>query len=136
MLAPPLSVQIDHLEAITSRRRAAWDRYDGALREQLAASGTRVLEGRGGSAHTFALVLPRPELRPPVLAHLASAGVHATSHFEPLHDSPVGRRLDPDRRCPGSTRLAASIVRLPLFDALGEDQQRRVIDAVVTAPLA
>jgi dTDP-4-amino-4,6-dideoxygalactose transaminase len=70
-----------------------------------------------------------------VHAHQASAGIHATSHFPPLHESPVGRRLDPDRRCPASTRLAASLVRLPLFDALDEDQQARVVDAVVAAPL-
>jgi dTDP-4-amino-4,6-dideoxygalactose transaminase len=136
LLAPPLAVQLDALDAILERRRRRWLRYMDGLSAAADDRGWRILGPSGDwSAHGFVVVLPDPVERPALLAHLAAHGVHATSHYEPLHSSPMGLRISRDRHPrPHTDRLAGSLVRLPIFDSMSDDEQALVIDAVEGAP--
>jgi dTDP-4-amino-4,6-dideoxygalactose transaminase len=136
LLAPPLAVQLDALDDILERRRRRWTRYVDGLAATATDRGWRILGPSGDwAAHGFVLVLPDPVERPALLAHLAAQGIHATSHYEPLHASPMGLRISRDRRPrPQTDRLAGSLVRLPIFDSMGDDEQALVIDAIESSP--
>ena len=61
--------------------------------------------------------------------------VDVTTHFEPLHTSPYGRSvlgLKPGT-LPVTERVAASIVRLPLYPQLTEGEAGRILVAVRSA---
>ena len=127
--------QLEQRDTVQARRRRIWDRYA----EELAEWGDRhgvalpdVPEDRRHPAHLFHVRLPGRGERDALIDHLSSSGILAVFHFQPLHLSPMGRRLDPG--CPGlpvTEAAAAGLVRLPLFASLTEDEQSRVISAVM-----
>jgi dTDP-4-amino-4,6-dideoxygalactose transaminase len=75
-------------------------------------------------------VLIDPAIRPAVLKRLADAGVQAASHFVPLHASPYGRTLAPGVSLPRTDRLAAALIRLPIYPGLSNGDAERVVDAL------
>src|SRR6476646_6718738 len=53
-------------------------------------------------------------------------------HYLPLHLSEMGRRFGGEPgACPVTEDMSQRIVRLPLFNDLAEDQQARVVDALL-----
>jgi len=127
--------QLEQRDTLQARRRRIWDRYAEELAEWGGRHGVAlpdVPEDRRHPAHLFHLRLPGRGERDALIDHLASFGILAVFHFQPLHSSPMGRRLDPG--CPGlpvTEAAAAGLVRLPLFASLTEDEQSRVISAVM-----
>jgi dTDP-4-amino-4,6-dideoxygalactose transaminase len=78
-------------------------------------------------------VLVDPARREHLLARLAEDGVRAASHFVPLHTSPFGSRLSPGLSLPVTERVAASIVRLPIYPGLTDADVHRVVDVLCRA---
>ena len=126
--------QLERREEIQSDRRRIWDRYAAELSgwaERHGVALPAVPEDRRHPAHLFHLRLPGRRERDALIEHLSSRGILAVFHYQPLHLSRMGRRLDPD--CPPlpvTEATAEAIVRLPLFAGLTEDEQSRVIEAV------
>jgi len=82
-------------------------------------------------AHLFYMILPSPESRTALIAHLREAGILSVFHFQPLHLSAKGRELGGQPGdCPVTEWAADRLLRLPLFTALTGEEQTRVIDAV------
>jgi dTDP-4-amino-4,6-dideoxygalactose transaminase len=137
LLAAFLLAQIEHLEPITTARRAIWQRYH-TLLEPLDAQGLLarpvVPADCEHNGHIYWLLL-RPGIdRDAVLASMRAAGVSATFHYVPLHDAPAGRRL---ARAAGrldvTVDAAARLVRLPLWVGLTPDDQARVVHTLQDA---
>lgn len=129
-----LSVQLEALADIQERRQRIWNRYDEALGKAAAAAGAGIVRGHPearGNAHLFALVLRSGEERRRFIEHVRSRGVCAAAHYVALHTSPLGRRLHDGRPLPWSERLGTSLVRLPLYFNLSDEDVSRVIDAVL-----
>jgi dTDP-4-amino-4,6-dideoxygalactose transaminase len=127
-------VQLDKLEEITRRRRDIAARYDAGLAELESRGELRVVRSVcGASSHHIYAVLIDPTRRPAFLRHLAAAGIGAASHFVPLHSSPFGRRVAATAGLPATERLAASVVRLPIYPELGPSDIERVVDGVERA---
>jgi dTDP-4-amino-4,6-dideoxygalactose transaminase len=126
--------QLARLDAITRRRPEIAARYAEGLAD-LERRGelrfVRALEGE--SCHHIFAVLVAPARRQAILHHLAGRGIGAASHFVPLHASPYGRRVGRSPALPRTERLAASLVRLPIYPDLGDDEQARVIEGVSAA---
>ena len=126
--------QLEHADAITAERRAIWSRYHEAFADLEARSLVRrpvVPVGCEHSGHLYYLMLPSSELRDAFIAELAQRGVHSVFHYVPLHSSPAGSRLG---RASGSLELtedlSGRLVRLPIWQTLGDERQERVISAV------
>jgi dTDP-4-amino-4,6-dideoxygalactose transaminase len=136
MTAAFLWGQMGAAAEITARRLAIWNTYHRAF-ERLESSGRLrrpiVPAECQANAHMYYVLLPDGVERSRFLAHLASRGVDAVSHYVPLHSSPAGVRLG---RHVGSlahtTALSSQLVRLPLWLGL-EPFQHQVIDAVHAA---
>ena len=81
--------------------------------------------------HLFYLLLPSAERRQALIDHLKARGILSVFHYQPLHLSTMGRRFGGrPGDCPVTERAADTLLRLPFFNALGEDEQEEVIAAV------
>lgn len=134
LLAALLLVQMRHLDEITARRVAIWERFQREL---------QVLEDEGHiflmkvrpqaqiNGHIFAFRLARPEKRDAVLRELRRRGVEATFHYVPLHTAPFARQHFPNcPELPVTDLVSRTLVRLPIFPDLTEEQQVYVVKTV------
>jgi dTDP-4-amino-4,6-dideoxygalactose transaminase len=126
-----LRAQMEQAWAITARRLALWDAYhevfeamesDGVCRRPVIPADCT------HNAHLYYLLLPDAGRRERFIRAMAGAGIGAIFHYVPLHSSEAGRRF---ARAHGSLatteRVASTLVRLPLYLGL-EDDQARVVD--------
>jgi dTDP-4-amino-4,6-dideoxygalactose transaminase len=126
--------QLAEADEITARRRAICAAYRDAF-APLADKGLVELPfdvpDVRPDGHAFCLLARRPEDRPELIRALADARIQATFHYAPLHSSPAGRRYG---RTQGSLavteRVAATIVRLPVWPGLPDDVPARAAAAI------
>jgi dTDP-4-amino-4,6-dideoxygalactose transaminase len=124
--------QLAKFDQILDERRRVARFYDAALSDLEAEHRLQVVRpaGEGSSSHHIYAVLVDPDVRSPVLQALARSGVQAASHFVPLHASPFGRALAPGLSMPCTDRIAASLVRLPIYPGLSESDTATVAAAL------
>ncbi|HEX8208033.1 MAG TPA: dTDP-4-amino-4,6-dideoxygalactose transaminase [Solirubrobacteraceae bacterium] len=122
--------ELERVDAITEDRRRVWRAYEAAFGDHDVA---RVPEGAEHNAHIFWLRQADRGARDRLIAHAAARGVDLRFHYTPLHVSPAGRRLGRAGGPLGVTEAAAEgLVRLPLWEGMGDDDVERVVDAVST----
>ena len=128
-------LQLKHMEAVMARRAAIDATYRSALAD---VPGIRVLpKGQQVVAnHSYFPVLVSPDFRmsrDALYEHLKRHGVHARRYFHPLiSDFPMYRGLPTAGRSnlPVAARAADQVLCLPIYPALTDEQQQRVIDLV------
>ena len=127
--------QLRKLDRLNGAREGIYRRY---LREfaSLEQAGTLRLptipQGSSPNWQVFYLVLSDRSRRDAFLEGLRRRRIEAAFHFVPLHTSPYWKRMRgecPD--LPVTDRIASSLVRLPLYPDLTEEDQQRVIEAVL-----
>jgi dTDP-4-amino-4,6-dideoxygalactose transaminase len=65
------------------------------------------------------------------ISFLKERNILAVFHYVPLHTSEMGARLGyREGQLPVSEDVSGRLVRLPFFNTLSDDDQRRVIEAV------
>jgi dTDP-4-amino-4,6-dideoxygalactose transaminase len=123
--------QLTKFDRILDERRRVAGYYDPAFSDLEREGRLQVVRPTGGSSshHIYALLVD-PDARASVLQSLGRAGVQAASHFVPLHASPFGREVAPGTSLPCTDRIAASVVRLPIYPGLSERDMDRVVAAV------
>ncbi len=135
LLAAFLYGQLERAAGIQARRRQIWTTYDALLADWARAHEVRtpVVPPHCDQAyHLYALLLPTAEQRDRFIAHLKARGVLAVFHYLPLNLSPMGQAFGGiPGQCPVTEALSARLVRLPFFNAMSDDEQAYVIDAVV-----
>ena len=137
LIAAFLAAQFEAAEVITLRRRATWQRYHErlcALEEQGRLRRPLVPECCQHNAHLYYVLIAEGIDRQRVLEKLRADGVHAVSHYVPLHSSVAGRRYGRARGdLPVTTALAERVIRLPMWVELTEAQQEQVCTALAGA---
>ena len=133
MIAAFLLAQLEDMDAIQARRLAAWHRY-AAILEPLAHEGAIELPAipayATNNAHMFFLLCPDLDTRTALLEHLKADGIYAAFHYQALRSSPFfADQAGPDT--PHADRFSRTLVRLPLFAELGEDEAERIALSVV-----
>jgi len=134
VLAAFLYGQLEMWKEIQAKREVIWKRYDMELRSWAFESGVEVPtvpEHCDQAWHLYYLILPSLETRTRFISHLKQLNISAVFHYLPLHLSTFadrwgGRVGD----CPVTERVSECLVRLPLFTAMSESEQSRVIEAV------
>lgn len=138
VLAAVLDAQLDKFDDIHARRRRVTRRYLAELAGWAERVGARLpvpLPDRETNDHLFCILMRDEASRDRCLAHLRAAGIQATFHYVPLHSSPFGRSLDADPPAlPVTDRVAATLLRLPLYPGLTDGEVDRVVAAVSTFP--
>ncbi|HWA26777.1 MAG TPA: dTDP-4-amino-4,6-dideoxygalactose transaminase [Lacunisphaera sp.] len=134
VLAAFLFGQLEKWRDIQARRRARWEAYDsrlGAWAERTGAGRPTIPGHCEQSYHMYYLLLPDLATRTALIAHLKAQGVMAVFHYLPLHLSEFGRQWGGQPGdCPVTESISDRLLRLPLFYAMTEQQQSRVIDAI------
>lgn len=135
-LAAFLLGQLEQADHITARRLEICRRYADAFRGLENAGHCRgpiVPAECGPNGHMFHLLLGSPKDRPALLSELQSRQIQATFHYVPLHLSPMGRSHGYDQGdLPVTEALADRVVRLPVYFDLSQEDQDRVISAVLS----
>ena len=129
-----LWAQLERAHDLIRDRRSLWARYHEAL-EPLESAGVlrrpAVPRDVVHNAHIYYVLAPTPEVRNVLLRGLNRHGVNAVFHYVPLDSSPAGERFGRAGGDLSVTRsVAERLVRLPLWDGIGEDGVDRVVEAV------
>lgn len=132
VLAAVLLPQLEGRRAILGRRLKIWEAYEAALSDwasQIGATLPVIPEGCEHPAHVFYMLMPDRETRDQFISHMRERGILSVFHYLPLNVSPMGEKLGGHAgMCPVTERVAAQIVRLPLFFNMTDDQVSKVID--------
>jgi dTDP-4-amino-4,6-dideoxygalactose transaminase len=134
ILAAFLYAQLEARDSIQAKRRRIWERYAREL-----PSWARGLDIRLPSVpahceqpyHLFFLITASLDQRTRLIAHLKQRGILAVFHYLPLHLSEMGQRLGgKPGDCPVTEDLSDRLLRLPLYNDLGEADQAYVIESL------
>lgn len=132
IIAAFLSAQLEESETITKKRLTAWHHYH---------TGLEHLENRGllrrpiiphnceHNGHMYYILLPNSNSRQKVATSLKKFGIHAISHYVPLHQSPAGKALcsTRDLKLPITESIADRILRLPMWAEINSSEIEYVI---------
>ena len=134
LLAAILFGQLSRADEIYKQRMNIWNRYHTEL-ETWAWNNNVVLptvpEGCEHTGHVYHLRFQRGDQRDKFIEHLKRLGIYAVFHYQPLHLSTVGRTLGGrDGQFPFTESAGDCLVRLPLFNALTNDEQTYIIESV------
>jgi dTDP-4-amino-4,6-dideoxygalactose transaminase len=128
-----LWAQLEQADQLTERRLAIWRTYHEAFEPlELRGDARRpvIPPGSSHNAHMYSLLLGDRAQRDALISHLRERGIGAVFHYVPLHSSPAGTRYGRAAgELPVTERVSDTLVRLPMWADLGEDQ-REVIAAV------
>ena len=134
LLAAILVGQLRRFTAIQERRHAVWSSYRSGLARWAGEHGVvlpEIPEAAEHTAHLFHLRMPDLATRTRFIDHMTAAGIGAVFHYQPLHLSDVGRRFGGrEGQHPVTEAAADTLVRLPLFEALDEEQVDRILERV------
>lgn len=135
ILAALLGVQLSRYEEILRGRCRVVRLY----REGLAAlvheghiRFTEIPDYVTSNEHVAFFLMRDADRRDALLAHLHAQGIQAHFHYIPLHLSPYAQEHLGTRagQCPVSEKVAASIVRLPLYPQMEDEDCAYVIENV------
>jgi dTDP-4-amino-4,6-dideoxygalactose transaminase len=127
-----LRVQLAKIDAILDARRGVASLYDAGLADLEREGKITVVRpvGEVTTSHHIYAILVDPAVRRAVVTGMAELGIQVASHFVPLHGSPYGRRMSDGVSLPRTERLASSVVRLPIYPGLSDEDAHRVVDAL------
>ncbi len=121
-----LRVKLRHLEADNARRRALAKRYDEALADSVVAVPL-VHDGAEPVYHLYVVTCGN---RDALQLHLRERGIGALVHYPvPVHRQPA---YASSAALPRTERAAVTVLSLPMYPELTDDEQRRVIDAILS----
>lgn len=132
--AAVLDAQLDEFATIQTRRHRVWKTYAAQLRDWAQRNDVRLMTVPPWcrhTAHLYYLRTPTERRRDDLIAHLASRNIAAPFHYVPLHSSPAGLKFGrAPVPCLRSAEFAGTVVRLPLWPGLTDEQVAQVVDAV------
>ena len=125
-----LSVKLRHADAWRERRRQIAARYGEAL-AGTALSPPADPEGGINAYHLYVVAVPE---RDRFRGALAEAGVETLVHYpRAVHEHPAYRDIGRSGSLGASEQLAASVVSLPLFPELSDEEVETVLASAVRA---
>ena len=134
LLAAMLLGQLEARDHIQSSREQIWGYYQANLQDWAREQDVRlpiVPDHAEQAYHLFYLLMPSLADRSRFIEHLKAKQIQAAFHYQPLHLSGMGRRLGGGPGdCPVTERVADTLVRLPFYNRLGEQDLARIVRAV------
>lgn len=123
-----LWAQLEQLEDIQGKRRHIWERYDKALRGHIEGgiSLPDLPAYATNNYHMYYLLCPSLEVRTKLMNYLKNNGVQTTFHYLPLHSSKYYEGKHDGRSLPNCDRYADTLLRLPLFYELTDEEIDRI----------
>lgn len=137
IIAAFLWAQLEQATEITGRRLRIWqlyhDAFSGAEQEGILRRPV-VPADRTHNAHIYYVLLADERRRDGLIRDLAASGIRAVFHYVPLHSSEAGRVYGRSfGTLPVTDAVSASLVRLPLWPGMSDEQVELVIDATLAS---
>ena len=130
IIAAFLWAQLEQMDDIQGKRKHIWEQYDQALRGKLHA-GITVMPPlpayATNNAHIYYLLCPSLDVRTRFMNYLKNHGVQTTFHYLPLHSSEYYKDKHDGRPLPQCDRYSDTLVRLPLFYSLQDEDVAKII---------
>ncbi|WP_270795464.1 dTDP-4-amino-4,6-dideoxygalactose transaminase [Aeromonas sp. QDB11] len=133
IIAAYLYAQLENMETIQARRKAIWQRYYDKLSSALTNSGIRlpkIVEYATNNAHMFYLVCENLKQRTELIETLKNINIHAVFHYLSLHSSEYYQDKYNGRSLPNSDLFSDTLVRLPLFYELLDEQVDTICECI------
>lgn len=137
ILAALLYGQLERLEEIKSNRKYIFDYYynnlkylekKGFLRRQAIPDDCE------SNYHMFFIILNSEKDKRYLMSKLHENGISVTSHYIPLHTSPMGMKLGyKEGDLPITEDLSRRLLRLPLYVGLTEEELEYIVDSIYKA---
>lgn len=134
MIAAYLYPQLVKIDDINGRRKMLWNRYHQAFEtlERKGVSRPYCPKHCEHNAHMYYLRCPDLNSRTRFIEYMKANGVSCVFHYIPLHSAPAGQKYG---RVIGdmsvTNTVSDTLVRLPLFYGLTEQNQDRVIETAL-----
>lgn len=130
-----LYAQLEALDEIQMKRKAAWDFYNSQLQEP-ASTGAIGLPSipayAVNNAHIFYVLAKDANERDGLLSYLKQNDIQAIFHYLPLHASPFFRETGLATVCDRANFFGDCLIRLPLFVEINEEQLKSVVHFLVS----
>jgi dTDP-4-amino-4,6-dideoxygalactose transaminase len=128
-------VQMAKFDRILEERRRVARLYDDGLSDLERAHRLSIVRAgeHASSSHHIYAVLVDPGARSAIVSHMARSGIEVAPHFVPLHSSPYGRMLSNGVSLPKTEHLASSVLRLPIYPELTDQDVQRVVEGLRSA---
>jgi dTDP-4-amino-4,6-dideoxygalactose transaminase len=133
LLAAMLLAQLEDREWVWERRSTVWNRYAEGLTDWSHLNNVVlpfVPEHCQTPYHLFHMVMPSAQSRDALIAHLRAQGILAVFHYQPLHLSPYGQRIQPVSSCPVTEEISERLIRLPFYTNMDSVDTEAVIESV------
>jgi len=136
LLAAMLLGQLEARNRIQRMRERVWNYYFAQLRDWALEQDVRlpIVPAEAEQAyHLFYVLLPSLAERQRLIQHLKERGIQSAFHYQPLHLSRMGlRHGGREAHCPVTERTADTLLRLPFYNRLDEDDLERIVGAVTS----
>lgn len=133
IIAAFLYAQLENIQEIQGRRKEVWNRYKENLLP-LEANGKLKLpvmpNYSSNNAHMFYVLLPDLATRTRLISHLKNQGVLSVFHYLSLHKSAYYEDKHDGRELPQSDYYTDTLLRLPLFFELTDEQVDMISNAI------
>lgn len=134
MIAAFLYAQLENAKEITEKRLDIWRKYHDFFEpyEQKQLIRRPVIdESCKHNAHMYYILFNELPERTRFIEYLKSKNINSVFHYIPLHSSPAGKKYG---QVSGSmdvtNKVADTLLRLPLFYELNDNQQKRIFNAI------
>jgi dTDP-4-amino-4,6-dideoxygalactose transaminase len=135
ILAAFLYAQLEAREEIQKKRRQIWEMYLERLEAWAEGGGVQLPKVPAHceqAYHMFYLLLPSLTSREALIEHLKSRGILSVFHYLPLHLSDMGRQFGGrEGDCPVTEDVSDRLLRLPFYNDLSEEDQAKVVEAIL-----
>ncbi len=129
-----LYAQLENLENIQTKRKYLWNAYHERL-QQLEQQGKIKLplipEYATNNAHMFYILTQNLEERSALIDFLKKRNISAVFHYLCLHKSEYYKNKHDGRNLPNAQIFEDTLLRLPLYNDMTENEVEKVADAVI-----
>lgn len=132
ILASVLYGQLEMFDQIQTRRAQIWNSYKDELTSWALSGNVQIPEYPDHVEHTshlFFLRFHSKEARNNFISHMREKGIQTPFHYQALHESPFAQKFGPSK-CPNSNVASDTLVRLPIYFSLADEELRYVIDKI------
>jgi dTDP-4-amino-4,6-dideoxygalactose transaminase len=117
ILASLLNIQLDHIDRINNDRNHIASNYTKELK-QFASKIQFPIVPKGMTKpnwHIYALKFRTKDARKTFVTKMRECHIEASTHYVPLHTSPMGKTFRPRCRLPVTEAVADTLVRMPIY---------------------
>lgn len=135
VLAEPLcailSSQLNFLNQVTQRRKFLWTNYMNALEEIMNNRNIQLVQSSESNGHIFYILLNNSDEKLRFIKSMYENGIEVTIHYQALHQSPFYLKHHDAEHLTQTMKFHDTLVRLPLYHAMNENEQSFIIKSTI-----